>query len=95
MENVKKHRDIRLVETTRKRSRLVAELNYHTTKYILKILLAVKMNQKELKVNKPAHLGLLVLYMSKIAIYKYCYDYTKSMYKDKVNLYATRMLTVS
>ena len=30
MENVKKHRDIKLVTTERKRNYLVSELNYYT-----------------------------------------------------------------
>ena len=33
MENVRNHRDIKLVTTEKKRSKLVSESNYHTTKY--------------------------------------------------------------
>ena len=33
MENVRKHRDIKLVTTDKKRNQLVSEPNYHTTKY--------------------------------------------------------------
>ena len=32
MENVRKHRDIKLVATEKKRIKLVSEPNYHTTK---------------------------------------------------------------
>ena len=32
MENVRKHRDIKLVTTNRRRNYLVSEPNYHTTK---------------------------------------------------------------
>ena len=32
MENVRKHRDIKLVTTDRRRNRLASEPNYHTTK---------------------------------------------------------------
>ena len=32
MENVTKHRDIKLVRTDKKRSKLVSRYNYHTTK---------------------------------------------------------------
>ena len=32
MENVRKHRDIKLVTTDKRRSQLVSEPNYHTTK---------------------------------------------------------------
>ena len=34
MENVRKHRDIKLVKTGKKRSKLVSEPNYHTMNYI-------------------------------------------------------------
>ena len=33
-ENVRKHRDIKLVATDKKRSRLVSESNYHTTGFV-------------------------------------------------------------
>ena len=35
MENVRKHRDIKLVATERRRNYLVSEPNYHTTKFFL------------------------------------------------------------
>ena len=34
MENIGKHRDIKLVPTDKKRSKLVSEPNYHTINYI-------------------------------------------------------------
>ena len=36
MENVRKHRDIKLVTTDKRRNQLVSEPNYHTTKWFLK-----------------------------------------------------------
>ena len=33
MENVRKHRDIKLVITDKRRTQLASEPNYHTTKY--------------------------------------------------------------
>ena len=35
MENVRKHRDIKLVTTDKRINQLVSEPNYHTTKYFL------------------------------------------------------------
>ena len=37
MENVRKHRDIKLVSTERRRNYLVSEPNYHTTMFFTKI----------------------------------------------------------
>ena len=34
MQNIRKHRDIKLVTTNKKRNKLVSEPNYHTIKYI-------------------------------------------------------------
>ena len=43
MENVRKHRDIKLVTTEEKRIKLVSEPNYHTTKQFSENLLAIGM----------------------------------------------------
>ena len=43
MENVRKHRDIKLVTTERTRNSLVSEPNYHTTKFFTEHLLAKEM----------------------------------------------------
>ena len=53
MENVRKHRDIKLVTTERRRNYLVSEPNYHTTKFFTENLLAKKMRKTEMFVNKP------------------------------------------
>ena len=41
MENVRKHRDTKLVITNKKINQLVSEPNYHTTKWFSKSLLAI------------------------------------------------------
>ena len=41
MENVRKHRDIKLVTTERRRNYLVLEPNYHTKKFFTEPLLAI------------------------------------------------------
>ena len=46
MENVRKHRNIILVTTGRKRNYLVSEPNYHTTKFLTENLLAIEMKKK-------------------------------------------------
>ena len=49
MENMRKHRDIKLVTTERKRNYLVSEPNYHTTKFFTEDLLAIEMEKKSKK----------------------------------------------
>ena len=46
IENIRKHRYIKLVTTDKRRNQLVSESNYHTTKYFSEILLAIEMNKK-------------------------------------------------
>ena len=43
MENVRKHRDFKLVRTDKRRNQLVSEPNYHTTKWFSEELLAIEM----------------------------------------------------
>ena len=45
MENVRKHRDIKLVTTNKRRNQLVSEPNYHTTKYFSKDILAIELRK--------------------------------------------------
>ena len=47
MENVRKHRDIKLAKTKRRRNYLESLLNYHTTKCFKENLLAIEMTNYE------------------------------------------------
>ena len=61
MENVRKHRDIRLVTTDKRRNQLVTEPNYHTTKWFSENLLAIEIKKTKVKMNKPIYLGLSIV----------------------------------
>ena len=84
MENVRKHRDIKLVTTEEKRIKLVSESNYHTTKHFN--LLVIEMKKTKVKMNKPVYLGISILDISKILMYEFWYDYLKPKYKDNAKL---------
>ena len=58
MENIRKHRDIKLVTTDKKRSKLVSEPNYHTINLILEDLSIIEMKKTKVKMIKPIYLGL-------------------------------------
>ena len=47
MENVRKHRDIKLVTTDKKRNQLLSEFNYHTTIWFSENLLAIEMKKQK------------------------------------------------
>ena len=86
MENIRKHRDIKLVKTDKKRSKLVSEPNYHTVNLISQDLSIIEMKQTNVKMNKPIYLGLSILEISKTLKYEFWYDYTKPKYNDNVKL---------
>ena len=73
MENVRKHRDIKLVTTDKRRNQLVSEPNYHTTKYFSENLLAIEMKKTKVKMNMPIYLGMSILDISKTLMYKFWY----------------------
>ena len=86
MENIRKHRDIKLVTTDKKRSNLVSEPNYHTINYISEDLSITEMNKTKVKMNKPIYLGLSILEISKLLMYEFWYDYMKPKYGNNVKL---------
>ena len=86
MENVGKHRDIKLVTTDKKRSKLVSEPNYHTMNYISEDLSIIEMKRTKIKMNKPIYLGLSILEICKLLMYEFWYDYMKPKYGDNVKL---------
>ena len=86
MENIRKHRDIKLVTTDKKRSKLVSEPNYHTISYISEDLSIIEMNKTKVKMNKSIYLGLSVLEISKLLMYEVWYNYMKPKYGNNVKL---------
>ena len=53
MENIREHRDIKLVTSEKKRSKLVSEPNYHTINLISEDLSIIEMKISKVKMNKP------------------------------------------
>ena len=86
MENIRKHRDIKLVTTDKKRSKLVSEPNYHIINLISEDPSIIEMKKTKVKMNKPIYLGLLILEISKILMYEFWFDYMKPKYNDDVKL---------
>ena len=55
MENVRKHRNIKLVVTERRKNYLVSEPSYPTTKFIAENLLAIEIRKTLILMNKPIY----------------------------------------
>ena len=71
MENVKKHRDIKLLTTDKRRNQFALEPNYHATKYFSEKLLAIEMEETKVKMNKLVYLIISVLDISKTLIHEF------------------------
>ena len=76
MENVRKHKDIKLVITEKRNNYWVSEPNYHTTKIF------TKKNMNLMIVD----LWLSTLKLSKVLLHEFLYDYVKPKYDEKANL---------
>ena len=86
MENVRSHRDIKLVTKDEKINKLVLEPSYHTTKHFSENLLPIEMKITKVKMNKPVYLGMSILDISKTLMYEFWYDYIKPKYRDRASL---------
>ena len=86
MENVRNHRDIKIVTTNKQRKKFASEPNYHTNKYISEDLLIMEMKKADIEMNKPIYLGQAILDISKTLMYEFWHDYLKPKYGDNVKL---------
>ena len=86
MENVGNHRDIKLVKTDEKRSKLTSEPNYRRTKCFSENLLATEMKKTRVRMNKSLYLGMSILDISKTFMYEFWYDYIKPKYGNRTKL---------
>ena len=71
MENVRNHRDIKLVTSDKRRKILVSEPNYYLHKKFSDHLMAIEMKMIRVKMTKRLYLGMPVLDISKILMYKF------------------------
>ena len=60
IENLRKHRNIKLLRKERGRNYLVSQPNYPTTKLITENLLAAEMRKTLILINKPFYLALSI-----------------------------------
>ena len=85
MENVWKHRDIKLQTRERRGNYLVPEPNCCTSKFFTEHLLALEMRKTQILMSKPVYLGLSKLDLSKSNLWTW-YDYVKPKYGKKVKV---------
>ena len=86
MENLRNHRDIKLVTSDKRRKRLVSEPNYHSHKKISDYLMTIEMKKTRVKMTKALYLGMSILDIRKILMYEFWYDYINPKYGDEAKL---------
>ena len=88
MENIRKHKDIKLVAIDKKSNCLMSELKYDTTKWFSENLLAIE-TKKNIKVNmsKPVlDIYKSILEISKTLIYEFWYNNIGPNYQQNTKL---------
>ena len=86
MENVRNHRNIKLVNTYEKFNKYASEPHLMNVKCFSENVLAVEMRKTEVFMKKPVYLGQAILDINKTLMYEFYYDYLQMKYSDKVKL---------
>ena len=86
MENIRNHKDMKLVTSDKKYLKYVMKPNSKDGHPFSKHLFAVEMEKTEITMNKPVHLGQAILDLSKTLMDEFHYDYMVPKYGSKVKL---------
>ena len=86
MENIRKHRNIKLVMTEEKYLHMVMKPNFKSGVLFGENLMGCEMGKIKVVMNKPVYLGQAILDLSKIITYEFHYDYMIPKYGDRLKL---------
>ena len=86
MENIRNHKNIKLVTSEKKYKKYVLKPNFKDSRAFSKHLLAMEMGKTEIKMDRPVYLGQIILDLSKTLMYEFHYDYMRLKYSSKVRL---------
>ena len=81
MENIRKHRNIKLVTNKEKYLKTVMKPNFKSGVLFGENLMGCEMGHIKVVMNKPVYLGQMILDLSKIVMYEFHYDYMKPKFK--------------
>ena len=88
MENIRRHRNIKLVNNKEDYLRNVMKPNFKSGTLLGPDLMSCEMGKVKVVMNKPVYLGQAILDLSKTIMYEFHYDYMKRKYsEDKLKLY--------
>ena len=80
MENIRKHRNIKLVTTEEKYLHTVTKPNFKSGVLFHENLMSCDMGKIKVVINKPVYLSQAILDLSKIVMYEFHYDYMVPKY---------------
>ena len=86
MENIRKHRNMKLVTTEEKYLRTVMKPNFKSGVLFGENLMGCEMGKIKVVMNKPVYLGQAILDLSKIVMYEFHYDLMIPKYGDRLKL---------
>ena len=80
MENIRKHRNIKLVMTEETYLKTIMKPNFKSGVLFGENLVGCEMGKIKVVMNKPVYLSQVILDLSKIIMYEFHYDYMKRKY---------------
>ena len=86
MENIRKHKDIKLVTNKEAYLKKVMKLNFKSEITFSKSLMGCKMGKVSVIMNKPVYLGQTILDLSEIIMYEFHYNYMLPRYGENLQL---------
>ena len=82
MENIRKHRNIKLVTNKGQYLKIVMKPNFKSGVLFSENLMGCEMRKIKIIMKKPVYFGQAILDLSKIVMYEFHYDYMKPKFKD-------------
>lgn len=86
MENIRNHRNIKLVTNEAAYTKFVMKPNFRGGNYFSENLMGVEMGRTGIKMNKPVYIGQAILDQSKTVMYEFHYDYMQPKYDSNLCL---------
>ena len=83
VENIRNHKDIKLVTSDKRQKWLVSESNCPSHTKFSNHLMVIEMKKTRVKMTKPLYLGMSILDISKTLMNEFWYAYIKPKYGDK------------
>ena len=86
MENIRRHRDIKLINNQKDYLKAVLHPNFKSGTLLGPDLMGFEMGKIEVVMNKPVYLGQAILDLSKLIMYEFHYDYMLPKYGSNIKL---------